>query len=241
MKIILITAISILFFFGCTQTEKQKKSIENKQDTLVQLKKEILEKDNSKQIKMYSEIEFANDSLIELVRLDSSFRVDIPYATDSNFTKTTLYPCNKCLIRYKVALALIKANDILKEKGLRLKMLDCYRPLSVQRKMWEVLPNPVYVADPNSKNASMHNRGIAVDVTIIDNSENELDMGTGFDFFGVEAHPTYRNFSDTILANRDLIRKTMLDVGFRNSRSEWWHFSLKGVFYKVEDLPLPCD
>ena len=239
MKTIIITVISILFFTSCLQ--EVKKIEETELDTFPQVTEEPIEEEIIEQINMYKEMEFANDSLIELVRLDSSFRVDIPYATDSNFTKTTLYPCNKCVIRYKVALALIKANDILKEKGFRLKMLDCYRPLSVQRKMWEVLPNPVYVADPNSKNASMHNRGVAVDVTIIDNSEKELDMGTSFDFFGQKAWPSYRNLSDTILANRDLLISTMNNVGFRNSRSEWWHFSLRGVSYKIEDLPLPCE
>ncbi len=238
-KNILIAAF--LFLFSCTtQKNEENTNQTSSNDSLIEITEEIIE-EKLPEIQMYTDSVFANDSLIELIRLDSSFRVAIPYATDSNFTKTTLYPCNKCVIRYKVALALIKANNILKERGLRLKMLDCYRPLSVQKKMWDVVPNPVYVADPYTGGASMHNRGFAVDITIVDNSGKELDMGTDFDFFGKEAWPSYRNFSDTILANRDLLIKTLSKVGFRNSRSEWWHYSLRGVNYKVEDLPLPCQ
>lgn len=228
--------LSLFFFSMCTS----EKSSKNEKTSLADSNEVVTTKISSQpKIEMYTEINFSEDSLIELIRLDSSFRVDIPYATDSNFTKTTLYPCNKCLIRYKVAKALVNANNLLKDKGLKLKMLDCYRPLSVQHKMWKVYPNPVYVADPNTGEASMHNRGVAVDVTIVDLSGNELDMGTKFDHFGKEAWPSYRNFSDTILKNRDLLSQTMLKVGFRNSRSEWWHYSLKGVNFKVEDLPLP--
>lgn len=236
----LLLTLTIIIMFSCTntqnETEEQLKDSTSK-DSIVEI--EVI--DTIPEINMYTEFAFAEDSLIELIRLDSSFRVDIPYATDSNFTKTTLYPCNKCVIRYKVAKALIKANNKLKERGLRLKMLDCYRPLSVQKKMWDVLPNPVYVADPYSGQASMHNRGVAVDVTIEDFSGKELEMGTGFDSFEKKAWPSYRNFPDTILANRDLLIATMDSAGFRNSRSEWWHFSLRGASFKVEDLPLPCD
>lgn len=234
----LVLSFFLIFAFACSNNSNKMNGTNSKPDSLNQ----IIEKENKlPEIEMYTEMNFTDDSLVELIRLDSSFLVDLPYASDSNFTKTKLYPCNKCVIRYKVALALIKANNLLKEKGVKLKMLDCYRPLSVQRKMWEVYPNAVYVADPNSGQASMHNRGVAVDVTLVDMSGNELDMGTPFDYFGKEAWPTYRNFSAEILANRDLLSNTMDMAGFRHSNSEWWHFSLRGVFFPIEDTPLPCE
>jgi len=238
MKYFALISFLIFFTFSCTNKQTIINEKDSKSDSLAKIEEM---KNTPKKIEMYTEMNFTDDSLVELIRLDSSFLVDMPYATDSNFTKTKLYPCNKCVIRYKVALALIKANNILKEKGVKLKMLDCYRPLSVQRKMWEVYPNAVYVADPNSGQASMHNRGVAVDVTLIDNAGNELDMGTPFDFFGKKAWPTYRDFPAEILANRDLLTNAMDMAGFRHSNSEWWHFSLRGVSFPIEDTPLPCD
>lgn len=178
---------------------------------------------------------------VALKELSPGFEYDMRYATANNFTKTKLYDCPECLLRYRVAQALLRAQAIFQSKGLHIKLFDCYRPLSVQRKMWEIFPNRVYVADPNTPNASMHNRGTAVDLTLADSTGKELDMGTGFDFMGQKAWPTYRNLPDTVLKNRQLLISTMDSVGFRNSRSEWWHFSLRGVSFPVTDIPLPCQ
>lgn len=199
---------------------------------------------NKKQIKSHIlgdfYIEPKENWFVEITDLDTSFIPDLKYATSDNFMKQPLYDCQNCLIRYEVAKLLVIANEIFRRKGKMIKLWDCYRPLSVQQKMWEFLPNPVYVADPNGY-GSVHNRGGAVDITLVDKNGTELDMGTKFDYFGSRAFPDYKNLPDTVLANRELLISTMKSLGFRNSRSEWWHFSHpKAYHYQVSDFQIPC-
>ena len=139
--------------------------------------------------------------------------------------KAKVYDCEACYLRYKTARALIKANERFMRKGYRIKLFDCYRPLDIQKKMWSIVSNPDYVADP--KKGSIHNRGGAVDITLVDGLGNELDMGTDFDYFGIEASHDYRLLSDEIQKNRKLLRNVMLQSDFRIFESEWWHYNLK--------------
>ncbi len=190
--------------------------------------------------KFYTNLDAA--SFVNMEKLAENFALDIRYATTNNFTEHQLYDCPKCLLRWDVAKAIMKARNIFAEKGLTIKFFDCYRPLAVQKKMWEILPNRVYVANPYTSTGSMHNRGMAVDLTLLDSTGKELDMGTEFDFFGPKAFPHYTNLPDTVLANRKYLFTVMDSVGFRQSRSEWWHFSLReGKYHPISDKPLPCD
>ncbi len=186
-------------------------------------------------------IEPTSETLLNVLSLDSSLVLDMRYATDSNFLKKTVYPCGNCLLRYIVAKDLLAANSDLRKTGFQLKLFDCYRPISVQKLMWEIFPNPNYVANPY-KNGSIHSRACAVDVTIIDSLGKELDMGTTFDFFGVEAHYDYKNLSDTVLTNRKMLRKLMAKHNFNGIRTEWWHFSHhKAMLFRQEDVSLDCN
>jgi len=172
-------------------------------------------------------------SLVNIKELIDSAIVEIPYATPNNFIKQKVYPCSQCLLRYETAKAIKTANDTFATYGYRIKFLDCYRPISVQRKMWEIMPNPAYVANP-SGNGSMHNRGVAIDLTLIDASGNELNMGTEFDYFGKEAAPTYPNLPADVLQNRQFLIQKLNSCGFQGINSEWWHY-----FYSPNmDLPL---
>ena len=119
----------------------------------------------------WTDIAFVNPSII----------VDMKYASIDNFVKSKMYDCSRCFLRPKVANAVLKAQKILNKKGLGLKLFDCYRPHPVQEKLWEKVPNAAYVTPPEK--GSMHNRGCAVDVTIVDQNGMELEMGTAFDFF----------------------------------------------------------
>ena len=106
--------------------------------------------------------------------------------------------------------------------------------------MWKIVPNPSYVANPSK--GSIHNRGGAVDITLIDFNGKELDMGTSFDFFGVEAGHGYLNLSPEILANRQLLKKIMMENGFNSLDSEWWHYNLKSALNdKVSNAKWSCD
>ena len=126
------------------------------------------------------------------------------------------------------------------KKGFKIKLYDCYRPLDIQKRMWTIVSNPKYVADP--KKGSIHNRGGAVDISLVDTDGKELDMGTSFDFFGSEAAHSYENLSDVVKSNRKLLRKTMQRNDFKTFESEWWHYNLKNSGKdKLSNEKWKCD
>ena len=167
----------------------------------------------------------ADSTFVNLSNYSADFVYDMRYATSDNFLKSKVYDCPVCYLRLKTVKALIEANQKFIKKGYRIKIFDCYRPLDIQKKMWAIVSNPEYVANP--KKGSIHNRGGAVDITLVDASGKELDMGTTFDFFGIEASHDYENLSDEIKANRKLLKNTMTKCDFRILESEWWHYNLK--------------
>lgn len=174
----------------------------------------------------------------ELRRLEPAILLDLRYATDSNFVGEQLYECGRCFLRPEVAKAVAAAHRELRRQGLGLKMFDCYRPRPVQWKLWEKVPNPGYVADP--RKGSVHNRGGAVDLTIVDRKGQPLDMGTSYDYFGREAYHTYTGLPDSVLDNRRLLKKLMESYGFRSIRTEWWHYSYTRKNYPLSDMMWDC-
>ncbi|MFM2395209.1 MAG: hypothetical protein RLZZ546_3192 [Bacteroidota bacterium] len=161
----------------------------------------------------------------EISLVEDGIAIDIKYATKDNFTKKQIYPCGKCYLRPEAANRILQAQEILQTKyKLGLKMFDCYRPRPAQQRLWDVVPNPDYVTPPSK--GSMHNRGLAVDLTLVDQNGKELDMGTPYDFFGKEAHTDNLNLPKNILENRSLLTSVMKSVGFQGIRTEWWHFSI---------------
>ena len=165
---------------------------------------------------------------------------DIRYATTNNFVEEVMYDCPKCFIRAATAKALIKAQENLKKQyGYNLKIFDCYRPLDVQKKLWKKLPDRRYVADPAK--GSMHNRGLALDLTLVDKDGNEFDMGTHFDYFGKEAYPSYTGHSAQINKNRQILRTALEAQGFGVSTTEWWHFSYRKQSFPVSNYQWSCE
>ena len=170
-------------------------------------------------------IQIADTTFVNLKDFSTDFVYDMKYATTDNFLKLKVYDCAECYLRFKTVKALLEANAKFIKKGYRIKIFDCYRPLDIQKKMWEIVSNPKYVADPNK--GSIHNRGGAVDMTLVDENGKELEMGTAFDFFGTESSHDYDNISDDVKDNRKLLRKIMTRSGFVIFESEWWHYNLK--------------
>jgi D-alanyl-D-alanine dipeptidase len=121
---------------------------------------------------------------------------------------------------------------------LYLKVFDCYRPGPYQQRLWDKVPNPDYVTPPAK--GSMHSRGAAVDLTIVDSTGKELNMGTEFDFFGVEAHTDNLNLPAEVLKNRQILRDAMEAAGFGGIRTEWWHFSYRQKQFPLSDYVWPC-
>lgn len=179
------------------------------------------------------------DQLINLKTLDSTFVYDMKYATDDNFLKAVVYDCAECYLRENAVKALVQAQADFIKKGYRIKIYDCYRPLDIQKRMWKIVSDPKYVADPSK--GSLHNRGLAVDLTLVDSLGNELDMGTKFDHFGPEAAVNYSNLSKEIKKNRKLLQKVMKRHGFNVLPSEWWHFNFQqSIKPDVANYVWPC-
>jgi D-alanyl-D-alanine dipeptidase len=182
----------------------------------------------------------ADTAFVEMVRMDSLFVPDMRYATPNNFLKEKVYDCDKCLLRRDAALALLKAHDLLRESGYRIKLFDCYRPLDVQKKMWEIMPDDRYVGNPYGS-GSVHNKGAAVDLTLTDSLGNELEMGTPFDHFGREAHHAYTNLPIEVLTRRRTLKEAMEKAGFEPITSEWWHYSFRRKNYPTANFKPACE
>lgn len=167
--------------------------------------------------------------MVELKTLLPRLVYDLRYASTNNFMHRLMYPSNTNItfMRLPAAMALQKVQTELNAKGLGLKIFDAYRPYSVTVKFWELVKDERYVANPAK--GSGHNRGIAVDLTIIDlKTGKELDMGTGFDNFSDTAHHAFTHLPESVLANRTLLKATMEKYGFKAFDTEWWHYFLAG-------------
>ncbi len=171
--------------------------------------------------------------------LDTTIVLDLRYATSNNFVEEQMYDCGRCFLRPAVAKGIVKVHRLLQEEGLGLKMFDCYRPRPIQWKLWNKVPDRRYVSDP--RKGSMHNRGAAVDLTIVDDKGEQLEMGTTYDFFGPEAWSTHQDLPDSVLANRIKLKTLLEAEGFAGIRTEWWHFSYPGKGYALSDMLWNCE
>jgi D-alanyl-D-alanine dipeptidase len=194
----------------------------------------IISDDQEKNSSIINDTTFVN-----LKEYSQDFVYDMKYATTDNFLKAKVYDCAECFLRLKTVTALVEVNKKFLEKGYKIKIFDCYRPLDIQKKMWKIVSNPEYVANPAK--GSIHNRGGAVDITLVDSNEKELDMGTSFDFFGVEASHNYPKVSEEVKQNRILLKTIMTNSGFNSFDSEWWHYNLKSALNdKVSNAKWDC-
>lgn len=158
----------------------------------------------------------------------------LAYASADNLTGRVLYAEAKALLRPEAAAALYRATEDFAARGLRVVLLDAYRPAAVQRVFWETLPDPDYIADPVL--GSDHTRGIAVDLTLA-RGEVQLDMGTGFDAPVVQSHHDRTDISAAAIENRQLLRAVMEAAGFLANPTEWWHYALPrdAAFMLIDD------
>ncbi|MBW8381212.1 MAG: M15 family metallopeptidase [Youngiibacter sp.] len=167
---------------------------------------------------------FYYKELVELTSLDESFVIDQRYATKNNFTGKIHYDTVLCLIHKDIARRLLAAQRLARSKGLRIKVFDAYRPVSVQQSLYDATPKELrmYVAKPSAN--SLHPKGLAVDITLVDSTGRELDMPSKFDDFSVKAHIDYEGATDRQKSNRSLLIDIMERSGFRVNKTEWWHY-----------------
>jgi zinc D-Ala-D-Ala dipeptidase len=167
----------------------------------------------------------ADSDFVDLKRVDPTIVVDLRYAGPNNFTHQPLYPSGMpAIVRFSVAQRLAIAQKFLKTHGYGLKVWDAYRPSAAQARLWEATRNNSYVADPTEGIGSMHTRGAAVDVTLVDKAGRELAMPTDFDNFTPAAMLYYLGPNPVIRSNLKMLQKAMARAGFYGLRTEWWHF-----------------
>ena len=179
---------------------------------------------------------------VDIEKVIPGVLVDIVYATEKNFSGQVVYPVAKCFLRPKVAEKLKRIQKKLFEKGLALKIFDGYRPLSVQKIFWSLVPDDRYVAPPDK--GSKHNRGAAVDVTLVNREGKELLMPSLFDELNHKAHRDFMDCSLEAIHNRELLEGVMKEEGFIPLPTEWWHFDdADWADYPIEDISLEslCD
>ena len=179
--------------------------------------------------------------------------IDLRYATTQNFTGVQLYPHDaRCLVHRTMAPGLVTAARELRAQGLVLVFWDCYRPHSVQVRMFQVVPNPAWVARPGAY-ATSHESARSVDVTVARSGIGGgcaehvrghclLDMATGFDDFTARAYAFATDgVSATAQADRALLRHAMNAGGIVVYSGEWWHFDGPGALVERPILDVPVD
>lgn len=176
--------------------------------------------------------------LVDLTTIPG-LRLDIRYATENNFMHHPLYRVARAFLRAPAARALAGVQRELEGEGLGLKVFDGYRPYAITEAMWEPIRNPDFVADPAK--GSRHNRGAAVDLTIVDlRTGAEVPMPTPYDDFTPRAFQSFDGLPPDVLANRAKLRDVMVRHGFDPLPSEWWHFDYRG-WQKFDLMNVPLE
>jgi len=177
------------------------------------------------------------DAFVQVAAWLPSVRTELRYATENNFTGQVIYSFDEAWLRYGTVRKLAKAQELLSEQGYTLLIWDAFRPTAAQWKLWEVFPDPVYVANPE-KGYSSHSCGNTVDVTLVTSDGETVEMPTGFDDFSSLADRDYSDVPEEAAQNALLLETIMADCGFKPYKGEWWHFSDIDT-YSVEEEFVP--
>lgn len=167
--------------------------------------------------------------LVRLLDLDSDFIIELRYASPDNFTGQIIYTSNECYINKHTAKLLIQAKNIFRSDGFCVKIWDAYRPIRAQKRFYEILPDPNFVAPPPdmsklTKFRATHLNGLCVDLTLVDLDGNEIEMPSEFDNFTEKASLSCNTISNVAKENALYLRQVMERVGFEGYEYEWWHF-----------------
>ena len=170
--------------------------------------------------------------LLPITETTHDVLIDLIYAGASNFTGQIIYEHPLCFLHPQAEACLRRAVAAARELGLRLKVLDAFRPQEAQEALWAVAPLPGYIADPAK--GSNHTRGVAIDLTLVGADGNDLDMGTPVDTMTRASHHFYAGHGAAVQVNRARLLTVMLEAGFVHYPQEWWHYQLPDA----HDFPL---
>jgi len=229
--------VVLLIFFSCS-CNNENNHYYGKNLSVNNLKHNIMKIAYENSPVCYYDIIMKRNELVDILEIIPDIIVELKYSTDDNFLNKDVYGClQKAYLQPEVADMLKKSQFYLKSLNpdLTLLVYDAARPVDIQHKMWEMLDMPFnekikYLSNP--KNGSIHNFGVAVDVTLAYLDGDALDMGTPFDYFGELAFPSKEKIlleqgllTEEQVENRKLLRKVMYAGGFYGIQSEWWHFN----------------
>lgn len=161
--------------------------------------------------------------MVNLAEFIPEIQIDLRYATPNNFTGAIIYEDDIAYLRRGTAEKLKAAQAEFVTHGYTIKVWDAYRPPAAQFKLWEKVPDARFVINPH-KGYSYHSRGVAVDVTLVDEKGREVIMPTGFDDFTARANRDYSDLDQETAANARFLEEIMVKHGFSSIYYEWWHF-----------------
>ncbi len=164
-----------------------------------------------------------NQGYMNVKDIDPDIIVDLKYATDDNFTHQVVYDFTQAISRIDTVKKLGQASKALKAQGYRLRIWDAYRPIYAQKRLFEVYPDPTWVAEPNPNFS--HQKGVTFDLTITDLNGNNLEMPTPFDDFnGLAKRNERANWTPAAQKNYDILNNAMIAAGFVGYENEWWDY-----------------
>jgi len=178
-----------------------------------------------------------NNELIEIKKAIPNIKLDIRYAAKNNFMKQVMYKQARAFARKPVVESLKKIQRELNKKGYGLKIFDGYRPYAITVEFYKKASDKNFVANPAK--GSKHNRGCAVDLTLIDlKTGKEVAMATPYDSFSAAAAANYEQVPAAVKKNRDLLITTMKKFQLNVLDNEWWHYDFSGwQHYDLMDIP----
>ena len=165
-----------------------------------------------------------NHPLVSISAATHGVLLELAYATANNVAGRIIYARALCLLHRDAEVCLRRAVVLAAQSGFRLKIFDAFRPQEAQLILWQTAPDRAYVADPQV--GSNHTRGTALDLTLVDSTGAELDMGSGFDEMSQLSHHFNTAVSALAQANRQLLLSIMEGAGFVHIAHEWWHYAL---------------
>ena len=214
-----------------TTDDVSEKEMANIQETAAQ---EVTAQDNITQ-EITTEKEPEDDEYVLVNKYIPDIYVELMYATDNNFTGVRIYGFTDAYLRYGTVKKLANVQKELKEQGYSLKIWDAYRPFEAQQKLWEVYPDPNYVANP-ANGMKKHNLGGTVDITMVAADGSVISMPTEFDDFSLKADRDYSDIEDEeAVKNVMILQNAMENNGFTGYQGEWWDYS-DTVEYEAVDF-----
>ena len=228
-------SVAIMIILGMTACEQKKNVITDKiiETETVSIQETITQKVTIQEITTENEPE--DDEYVLVKKYMPDIYVELMYATENNFTGVRIYDFTDAYLRYGTVKKLANVQKELKEQGYRLKIWDAYRPFEAQQKLWEVYPDPNYVANP-ANGMKKHNLGGTVDITMVAADGSVISMPTEFDDFSLKADRDYSDIEDEeAVKNVMILQNAMENNGFTGYQGEWWDYS-DTVEYEAVDF-----